>query len=75
MHYLSVMDNGITAVVKRLRDAGVSRSIRHKNMAPNEVFFSYEDEMLVIYEYQSQGGVPTLLQHGMLKALIFCYCC
>ncbi|KAI3458051.1 hypothetical protein Pfo_014714 [Paulownia fortunei] len=71
--YRSVMDNGITTVVKRLRGAGVpereleenmenSGSIRHENVAQDETYFSYEDEMLIIYEYQSQDSVST--KHG-----------
>ncbi|KAK6155608.1 hypothetical protein DH2020_009856 [Rehmannia glutinosa] len=56
--YTSVMYNGITTVVKRLRGA-------EKNVAThNESYFSYKDEMLIFYEYQiSQESVSTML-HG-----------
>ncbi|KAK6155609.1 hypothetical protein DH2020_009857 [Rehmannia glutinosa] len=67
--YRSVMYNGITTVVKRLR--GAERDVE-ENMEVSrlESYFSYKDEMLIFYEYQSQEGVSTML-HGIAQISYF----
>ncbi|KAI3471208.1 hypothetical protein Pfo_027871 [Paulownia fortunei] len=64
--YKAAMEDGMTVVVRRLRgvesiskfekNMEVFGSTRQENLAQPMAYFSYEDEKLIIYEYQTQGS-------------------
>ncbi|KAG8390396.1 hypothetical protein BUALT_Bualt01G0079000 [Buddleja alternifolia] len=60
------MGNGITIVVKRLRGV-LERNSKKLDNPMDSAYFSYEDEKVIIYEYQSdQGSESTGKKFGNL---------
>lgn len=76
--YKAVLDDGITVVVKRLKEvvAGrkefeqqmevVGRLGRHQNVVPLRAYYYSKDEKLLVYNYMPAGSLFSLL-HGMPK--------
>ncbi|KAK4403644.1 putative inactive receptor kinase [Sesamum angolense] len=71
--YKLAMDNGVVAVVKRLRGVVVPGrvfeeqmkaigSIRHQNVASLRAYYFSMYEKLIVYDYFGQGSVSTMLQ-------------
>ncbi|KAL0403204.1 UNVERIFIED_CONTAM: putative inactive receptor kinase [Sesamum radiatum] len=71
--YKLAMDNGVVAVVKRLRGVVVPGrvfeeqmkaigSIRHQNVASLRAYYFSMYEKLIVYNYFGQGSVLTMLQ-------------
>ncbi|KAL0452443.1 UNVERIFIED_CONTAM: putative inactive receptor kinase [Sesamum latifolium] len=71
--YKLAMDNGVVAVVKRLRGVVVpgrvfeeqmkaTGSIRHQNVASLRAYYFSMYEKLIVYDYFGQGSVLTMLQ-------------
>jgi hypothetical protein len=77
--YKAIMSDGLTLVVKRLKEAGGSPEdeatckaameklggLRHPNLVPFRAFFFTEKEKLIISDHMPQGSLSSLL-HGKL---------
>ncbi|KAK4760348.1 hypothetical protein SAY87_005241 [Trapa incisa] len=72
--YKAVMEEGVTVVVKRLREVGVGKDefeevmgllgkTKHENIAPIRAFYFSRDEKLLLSDYIASGSLSTLL-HG-----------
>lgn len=82
--YKAVLDNQLIVSVKRLdasRTATVSReaferhmeavgNLRHPNLVPLRAFFQAKEERLLVYDYQPNGSLFSLI-HGTLPLFIF----
>ncbi|PON39693.1 Rax [Parasponia andersonii] len=72
--YKAVLEQGITVVVKRLKDVVVSKRefeqqmevigrIKHENVVPLRAFYYSKDEKLLVYDFMAAGSLSALL-HG-----------
>ncbi|URE20702.1 inactive receptor kinase [Musa troglodytarum] len=72
--YKAVLEDSMTVVVKRLKEAGVGKKefeqqmevvgrIKHENVVELKAYYYSKDEKLMVYDYYSQGSVFSLL-HG-----------
>ncbi|KAL5572732.1 hypothetical protein UlMin_022329 [Ulmus minor] len=72
--YKAVLEQGITVVVKRLKDVVVSKKefdtqmqllgrIKHENVLPLRAFYYSKDEKLLVYDFMPAGSLSALL-HG-----------
>ncbi|XP_062090682.1 probable inactive receptor kinase At2g26730 [Humulus lupulus] len=72
--YKAVLEQGITVVVKRLKDVVVSKKefeqqmdvlghIKHDNVVPLRAFYFSKDEKLLVYDFMAAGSLSALL-HG-----------
>ncbi|KAK8595647.1 hypothetical protein V6N13_000347 [Hibiscus sabdariffa] len=72
--YKAVLEEGITVVVKRLKDVAVSKrefemqmetagKIKHENLLPLRAFYYSKDEKLLVYDFVRDGSLSALL-HG-----------
>ncbi|XP_057852575.2 probable inactive receptor kinase At2g26730 [Cryptomeria japonica] len=75
--YRVMMDNGVALVVKRLKDLQVEGkefenrmefmgNLKHSNVLPIFAYCFSPDENLVIYQYQNEGSLASLL-HEFFK--------
>ncbi|KAI3458049.1 hypothetical protein Pfo_014712 [Paulownia fortunei] len=70
----AILENGITIVVKRLREVIVAkkefqqhievigRILGHKNIAELRAYYYSKDEKLLVYDYYNQDSVSAMLQ-------------
>ncbi|KAG9440496.1 hypothetical protein H6P81_020661 [Aristolochia fimbriata] len=79
--YKAVLDNQLIVGVKRLdagllsglskeafeRHMGVVGNLRHPNLVPLRAFFQAKDERLLVYDYQPNGSLYSLI-HGSRSA-------
>ena len=77
--YKAVLDNRLIVCVKRLdagKLAGTSHEqferhmesvggLRHPNLVPLRAYYQAKDERLLVYDYQPNGSLFSLI-HGML---------
>ncbi|KAJ8753555.1 hypothetical protein K2173_022796 [Erythroxylum novogranatense] len=67
------LDNGMILAVKRIKDLNISREeftrrmqridqVKHPGVLPAVAFYCSNEEKLLIYEYQQNGGLFNLLQ-------------
>lgn len=80
--YKAVLEEGITVVVKRLREVAVGkrefeqqmenvgRVGPHPNVVPLRAYYYSKDERLLVYDYVASGSFSALL-HGMYFPIIF----
>lgn len=74
--YKAILEDGTTVVVKRLKEAAVSKREfeefmeivgmlgKHPNVIPPRAYYHSKDEKLLIYDYVSFGSLSSLL-HGI----------
>ncbi|KAH7425390.1 hypothetical protein KP509_11G052000 [Ceratopteris richardii] len=78
--YKAVLEDGPTVVVKRLKEASVSRkefeqhmdvsgNMRHRNLVPMRAYYYSKEEKLLVHEYLPLGSLSTAI-HGIL---FLCY--
>ncbi|KAJ8499364.1 hypothetical protein OPV22_009916 [Ensete ventricosum] len=77
--YRAVLEDGVTVVVKRLKEVGVGkrefeqqmeiigRIGQHQNVVPLRSFYYSKDEKLLVYDYAPCGNLSALL-HGSKDA-------
>jgi hypothetical protein len=80
--YKAILEEGITVVVKRLKEVAVGkrdfeqqmemveRVGHHPNVVPLRAYYYSKDEKLLVYDYISAGSVSSLL-HGTYFPIIF----
>ncbi|CAA7397173.1 unnamed protein product [Spirodela intermedia] len=72
--YKAVLEDGMTVVVKRLKDVAVSKreydvqmealgKVKNDNVVPLRAFYYSKDEKLLVYDYFPAGSLSALL-HG-----------
>lgn len=72
--YKAVLEQGITVVVKRLKDVVVHKkefdsqmeglgNVKHENVVPLRAFYYSKDEKLLVYDFMAAGSLSALL-HG-----------
>ncbi|GMI97694.1 hypothetical protein like AT2G26730 [Hibiscus trionum] len=73
--YKAVLEEGMTVVVKRLKDVTVSKKefemqmetagkIKHENLVPLRAFYYSNDEKLLVYDFMRNGSLSALLHGG-----------
>lgn len=78
--YRAILEEGITVVVKRLKEVvvgkrefeqqmeNIGKVIRHPNIASLQAYYYSKDEKLLVYDFVSSGSLSTVL-HGMKNML------
>lgn len=72
--YKAVLEDGVTVVVKRLKDVSVGRkefeqhmdtlgNLRHRHLVPLRAYYYSKDEKLLLHDYMPLGSLSALL-HG-----------
>lgn len=73
--YRAILEEGITVVVKRLKEVvvgkrefeqqmeNIGKVIRHPNIASLQAYYYSKDEKLLVYDFVSSGSLSTVL-HG-----------
>ncbi|PIN00211.1 Serine/threonine protein kinase [Handroanthus impetiginosus] len=75
--YTVAMGNGVKIVTRRLKSVSISEqnlkrhmditgNVKHENVAPLRAYYSSKDELLMLYDYYSEGSVFALL-HGQIS--------
>ncbi|KAK9119646.1 hypothetical protein Scep_017739 [Stephania cephalantha] len=79
--YKITLENGKALVVKRIKDWSISSEefkkrmqkidqVRHPNVLPLVAFYCSKQEKLMVYEYQPDGSLFSLLLQGIISLIL-----